>query len=629
MNSASPGTANAATVTPHVKPLREVFSELLTVLPAGSRRFLYTYAIATSCLSLLDVAALSLMALTATAVTSGSPVTIPVVGWTFAGLKGYITMIAVLCSLVIVKSLLNIVFLRIATARFAAHEVAIGQRLLAAYMRSPWERRLGRNSADIVRSVDSAVATTVSGVLMPSMSLFTEIVSTTLILMVLVVAQPVTAAVTITYLGALALLLSRVISRSAVRNGRDNREYSFRTVRVITEAVGALKEITLKGSGSQVEEQVLLNRRHASRARAQAQFLSQVPRFVLEAGLVVGFALIGGVGFMTGGEEGAVLSIALFALAGFRIVPSLTRFQAILSQMNSARSFAEHVLDDIREAEELEAERRALGSHQLAGRMHEIRFEDVSYRYPKAEGEAISNVNLTIPPGARVAFVGSSGAGKSTMVDLLLGLLEPTAGRILIDGIPLQKAVDSWRASIGYVPQEVSLFDASIAQNVALTWDAEAVDRERVVEALKSAQLWETISLRPGGIDAMAGERGMSLSGGQRQRIGIARAVYDNPSVLVMDEATSALDTKTEAAIADAVRAIPDVTVVQVAHRLAAVVDSDIIFYFRDARLQAYGSFDEVVEAVPEFAEQAALAGLGGRRSKAQQQNHLPPVAGQ
>jgi len=302
----------------------------------------------------------------------------------------------------------------------------------------------------------------------------------------------------------------------------------------------------------------------------------------------------------------------MFGVAGFRLVPSLTRMQTVQSTVNSNAAYARQVVADITDSEALLARRAAeRPQHELTVEHPDIVLHDVTFAYPGADVPALDRVSLRIPAGSHVAFVGASGAGKSTMVDILLGLLEPTSGHLEVGGERLELVLDSWRRRIGYVPQDVSLFDATVAENVALTWDVAKVDEAKVRTALARAQLLETIDAREGGIHARIGERGVALSGGQRQRLGIARGLYNDPRVLVMDEATSALDTATEAAVTRAIDDLHgDVTVITVAHRLATIRDSDIVFFLRDGRLVAQGSFEEVVAQVPDFAEQAALAGL-------------------
>jgi len=239
-----------------------------------------------------------------------------------------------------------------------------------------------------------------------------------------------------------------------------------------------------------------------------------------------------------------------------------------------------------------------------------IVFENVTFQYSPSIAPAVKNVSIEIPFGSTVAFVGASGSGKSTTVDLLLSLLDPTSGRITVDGTPLGEMRTSWRSRVGYVPQDVVLFDATIAQNVALTW-GEEFDPNKVNDALNQAQLSEIVSAKRGGIDSRVGERGLALSGGQRQRLGIARALYSEPLVLVLDEATSALDTTTESLVMEGLDAIEgDITKIIVAHRLATIRHADLIFFMQEGVVAGSGTFDELIKNFPDFARQATLAGL-------------------
>jgi ATP-binding cassette subfamily C protein len=234
----------------------------------------------------------------------------------------------------------------------------------------------------------------------------------------------------------------------------------------------------------------------------------------------------------------------------------------------------------------------------------------VEFTFPGSSTPAVTELTVDIAMGTTVGIAGPSGAGKSTLVDLLLGLITPTKGRITVDGEPLDDVLAAWREHVGYVPQEVALFDGTIAQNIALVWD-DSYDLELVERAARRAQLWEVISQRDGGVHSRVGERGMTLSGGQRQRLGIARALYTDPLVLVLDEATSALDTKTEADVTDAIKELHgEVTVIAVAHRLSTIRSSDQILFMHDGRVAAAGTFAEVVDAHPDFATQARLSGL-------------------
>lgn len=602
-----------------MKQTIRIVARTLSVLPRSSRRFLITFGVVMSLLALLDVVALGAIAIVIPGLTDpGSTVTIPIIGWELSSFEEMLWLVAVFVVLIIVKSVLNLLTIRIATQRFAEHEVTVGQMLFRSYMSASWVDRTSKSTQEIIRMVDSGVAAVVANVLMPSMTVVAEFATISVIGVGLLIMDWKTAIATFAYLGLIALVLSRVVSPLAVTNGAVNRDNSIAVVRLLGEVLAALKELTLKGNEDQVESVVSQRRSAAARTRAFAQYYNQLPRFVLDAGLVGGFVVVGGVGYLGGlpdnGPAAAMTSVALFAVAGFRLVPSLTRFQATQNRILTNAAFADYIIDDIEFARGAVERKEAPDSAVLAPGLHEIVLEDVSFTYPNRDEPAVRDVTLRIPAGASVAFVGSSGAGKSTLVDLLLGLLTPSSGRILVDGTDITTVLRQWRGSVGYVPQEVSLFDVSVGENVALTWNPEEVDPERVERALDRAQLLEVIRSRPEGMEGRLGERGMTLSGGQRQRMGIARGLYAEPSVLVMDEATSALDTKTEAAVTEAIRGLgEEVTTITIAHRLATIQHSDIVFYMSEGTVVAAGSFDEVVAAVPAFAEQAALAGLAGR----------------
>ena len=304
------------------------------------------------------------------------------------------------------------------------------------------------------------------------------------------------------------------------------------------------------------------------------------------------------------------MAVALFGVAGFRLVPSLTGFQSIITTTHANIPHVHAVMEDIDAANAYIERSEKIGHEPLPAAPRSLELRGVEFTYPGAPRPAVTGIDLTIPIGSSLGLVGTTGAGKTTLVDILLGLLVPSHGTISIDGQNLEDVMADWRSRVGYVPQDVALFDGTIAQNVALAWDA-GFDRDRVQLALQRAQLWNAVEARTGGMDSRIGDRGMSLSGGQRQRLGIARALYSDPLVLIMDEATSALDTKTESDVAAAIHGLRGkVTIVSVAHRLSTIRANDQVCYMSHGRIAARGTFDELVRDVPEFAVQAALAGL-------------------
>ncbi len=600
--------ANAHKNASPVKLIIATMRPLLPLLPAKARSFLWMYMIGTSALAILDIVALALLAISLSAMVVGDPVQLPVVGE--VGVDGYVWILVVVCGLIIVKSALSVTLQWFATRRFATFELEVGDRLFDAYIRAPWTERLRRNTSQLVRLADVGIANVTAGFLIPVISLPTMLTTFASVMAVLIIAQPVTAAVTITYLGLIALLLYFWVARKSVQAGRVNRDYSFRVASLMTDMVSALKEITLRNKAGEVAQVVHDNRIHTTRARANLSFLGAVPKFVLDAALVGGFLLVGGVAYITGGMSAAFSAVALFGVAGFRLVPTLTGFQAIITQTHANIPQVQAVIGDILDAESYVRNAEQIGHRSLKQSPRVLELAGVGFTYPGGKGPALTDIDIVVPMGSSLGLVGSSGAGKSTLVDVLLGLLVPSEGTATIDGEPLEEVLADWRSRVGYVPQDVALFDGTIAQNVALSWGT-AIDYDKVRAALERAQLWPVVEARPGGMDARVGDRGMSLSGGQRQRLGVARALFGDPLILVMDEATSALDTKTESDVAMAIRGLRgEVTIVSVAHRLSTIRDNDQVCFMRDGRIVARGTFDEVVRDVPDFAVQAALAGL-------------------
>ncbi len=581
---------------------------MLAVFPAGGRRFVLAYGWLLASLAILDVAALGLLAALIGPIAAGQPASLPIVGE--LSTAGLVWAILGVCALMILKSVIAVAITLWGVRRIARYEVAVGDRLFRAYINAPWSSRLRRNSADMLQFSDSGVNATVNSFVIPGATLIGEAVTLVAVIATLAVAQPMLALVTLLYMAALGGLLHLWSSNRSRIVGETYVDAAVRTGRFVLEIVGAMKEVTLRNKESEVAAVVERSRARKATALAEMSFLQGVPRYALEAGLVGGFVLVGGIGYFSGGVEQALSAIALFGLAGFRIAPSVVRAQTVVSGMISNSTFARRLLMEMSDTERAAVAATSANALPVPADAERIVFEHVSFRYSPGDEPAIRDVSLEIELGTTVALVGESGAGKSTIVDLVLGLIEPSEGRVALDDTPLADLKHAWRQRVAYVPQEVALFDATIAQNVALTWSDDA-DHGRVRTALERAHLWDVVENRYGGVGAKIGERGLALSGGQRQRLGIARALYNDPLVLVMDEATSALDSKTESAVTESIAELQrDLTVIVVAHRLSTIKDSDRIFFLRRGELAGSGTFDELVAQFPDFAEQAQLAGL-------------------
>lgn len=581
---------------------------MLAIFPAGGRRFVLANSWLLASLAILDIAALGLFAALIGPIALGQQVNLPIIGTLTQ--TGLVLAVVLICVLMVLKGVLAVAITWWGMRRIAIYEVAIGDRLFRGYINAPWLSRLRRNSADMLQFSSSGVDSTVNAFVIPGTSLIAEAVTLVAVISTLAIAQPLLALVTLLYMLGLGLGLYFWSAKRSSAAGEAYVTATVRTSRLLLEIVGAMKEVALRNKESEVASVVEASRTRTANARMSMTFLSGIPRYVLEAGLVGGFLVVGGVGFLTGGLGQALSAIALFGLAGFRIAPSVVRAQTVLTGMLGAKSYVTRVLAEMADTELAAQAAAPLEDLPVPSDATHIRLDNVVFSYPSADEPALRNISLDIELGTTVAFVGESGSGKSTIVDLVLGLIEPNEGRVLVNDVPLSDMRHAWRERVAYVPQEVALFDATVAQNVALTW-SDDFDRDRVQSALERAHLWEVVGNREGGIDAPIGERGLALSGGQRQRLGIARALYTDPLVLVMDEATSALDSRTEAAVTESVAELDgEVTVIVVAHRLATIKHSDRIFFLRQGELVGSGTFDELVFQFPDFAEQAQLAGL-------------------
>lgn len=593
-----------------MKLVWKTLRDLLPLLPIGAQRFFVAYIVATSVVTALDVVAMALLALVIGPAVSNSTVRLPIIGELPTEATPLLVLVA--CVLIVAKSAVTVLLNWIGTRRFAFYELEIGKRLFNAYVHSTWEERSKRSVAEITRIADSGIANTIMGFILPISTIPANGLTFALILVVLVVSQPLTALIALVYLAIVALIVSKVVTRRTLEASEVNLEYGYRVATLMTEMVEALKELTLRDRLGQVASIVSNNRVHAVRARANTSFLSILPRYAFEAALIGGFLLIGAAAFLTSGLDGAIVAVALFAATGFRLIPAIAGLQQSLLNATGTVPWARDVIDDLKNAELHVADPQGgVDSEKLASTPRALQLTDVHFRYPNSSAEVLQGLDLEIPLGSSLGIVGPSGAGKSTLIDILLGLSSPTSGEIAIDGVPLTHVMQAWRARVGYVPQRVALFDGSIAQNVALTWD-DGYDRDKVHEVLKMAQLTSLIESRENGIDERIGERGVSLSGGQQQRLGIARALYSDPLVLILDEATSSLDTKTEDDVTQSIRALRgQITLISVAHRISTIKDYDQICYVEAGRIIGKDSFRALADSLPQFGLQVALAGLG------------------
>ncbi len=455
---------------------------------------------------------------------------------------------------------------------------SIGERLLETYLRQPYAYFLNRHSGDMAKSILSEVDQLVQNVFRPGITMLAYIVVTLGIITLLVAVNPVLATVVAALVGGMYAAVFVAIRGSLTRVGRDRVRANQERFEAAGEALGGIKDIKLLGR----EHAYLRRFREPSirQARSQAtnRTLSEVPKYAIEAvavGGVIGLTL-----FLLATEGGAheeavggvLPMLGLYAFAGYRLLPAAQKIYAGAARLRFGGSTINAAYEDLRERSRL-AEIHKTPPERLSTR-ETVSLQNVSYRYPNAHRDALKNITIDIPVGTSLGIIGTTGAGKTTLVDLLLGLLRPTRGDIAVDGRPItDENLRQWQQTLGYVPQDIFLTDSSVSENIALGVPPAQIDHDQVVKCATMAQVHQFIERdMPKGYDTVVGERGVRLSGGQRQRIGIARALYHEPEVLVFDEATSSLDVDTEREVMASIDGLSQQkTIIMIAHRLTTV----------------------------------------------------------
>jgi ABC-type multidrug transport system fused ATPase/permease subunit len=479
-------------------------------------------------------------------------------------------------------------------------QIHLSQRLFAGYLGQPYTFHLQRNSAQLLRNTIGQVGE-IGKVIQQGLMLMTEVLVLAGISTLLLMVEPFGAILVVSILGLAGWGFNRLTHARILLWGIARQHHEGLRIQHLQEGLGGAKDVKLLGREDDFLAQYEIHNIGSARVGQRQDTLQALPRLWLELLAVTGLATLVLTMIWRGKPLEALLpGLGLFAAAAFRIMPSVNR---VLNAIQSVR-FSLPVIDTIYDEFQL------LDATPIPRRGEPLPFEmalvldQVSFRYPAAQTQALTDVSLLIPRRACVGFIGGSGAGKTTLVDVLLGLLEPSSGAVRVDGTDIQSNLRGWQDQIGYVPQFVFLTDDTMRRNVAFGLPHENIDDQAVWRAIRAAQLEEFVKELPHGLDTLVGERGVRLSGGQRQRIGIARALYHDPPVLVLDEATSSLDGATEQGVMDAVRALQgDKTLLIVAHRLSTVRYCDHLFRFDKGRIVDEGETEVVLANIPHRIE--------------------------
>ncbi len=471
----------------------------------------------------------------------------------------------------------------------------ISRRLLAGYLAKPYVFFLNRNSAELGKNILAEVNRVVQGVLVPGLQAVSKLVATVFILALLVVVSPKIALGAAVLFGGAYFSLYRIIRRKLADLGTQSVKSSRMRFMAATEAMTGIKDLKVLGR----EREYLARYSHASeimaRTLASSRVLGFIPKYAFEVVAFGGILVLTLYLLATGMELGAVVPfLGIYAFAGYRLMPAMQQIFAGLSSVRSNEASLRVLIADMAQVGDDTLPVQGEGGMNFCST---IELRDVVLQYPGAAEPSLRKVNLEIAKNTTVGFVGPTGSGKTTTVDVLLGLLQAQEGGLFVDGVRITRDnVRSWQRALGYVPQHIFLSDDTIARNIALGVAPAEIDHAAVRESAVLAQLDEFVQELPDGLDTVVGDRGVRLSGGQRQRIGIARALYHNPQVLVFDEATSALDTVTESQVMKAIEALAGKkTIILIAHRIATVASCDRIFFLRRGSLEASGTYEELL----------------------------------
>jgi ATP-binding cassette, subfamily B, bacterial PglK len=495
-----------------------------------------------------------------------------------------------------VRMLLLWVSTRLAYASGTDLSIDVYQRTLY----QPYSVHIARNSSEVISGVTNKVGQTVS-ILSLFMILIGSSVSLVAIIGALFAIDPVVALVAATGFGLSYGLVTWFTRRSLNRNGQRIAREQTQVIKALQEGLGGIRDVLLDGTQSAYCNIYRQADYSLKRALAGNLFIGGSPRFAMEAlGITLIAALAYGLSNQPGGIATALPTLGALALGTQRLLPILQQGYNAWSGIAGAQASLVDTIDLLDQPLSAEALRTDIVPHHFQNFM---RFDNVRFRYTSDGPWVLDSLDLTIPKGFRVGFVGSTGSGKSTTLDLLMGLLYPTEGEFLVDGQPVsEKNARAWQQTIAHVPQAIFLADSTIAENIAFGVPPESIDLERVRQAAGRAQIADFIESQPEGYNAFVGERGIRLSGGQRQRIGIARALYKQASVLVFDEATSALDNTTEQSVMRSIEGLShDLTVLIIAHRLTTVQHCDIIIELEHGRVVAQGTYDQLLESSQSF----------------------------
>ena len=478
-------------------------------------------------------------------------------------------------------------------------EHSIGKKLIENYLHQPYSWFLSRNSSELGKNIISEVSITVNQFFMPMMNLITNFFIIIILLLMLIFVEPILTITIIIFFGALYGIIFLMIKTYLNKIGKKRLAANQSRFMVINESFGSPKEMKLKGLEEKYSELFGEYSKYFANYQSYSQIIARLPRFGIEAVAFGGMLLV--MLYLIsekGSFSSALPMITLYAFAAYRLMPAIQQLYTSVTQLQYSKSSFNQVYNDFKNTKNFKIKK-----NNYAGPItfkNRIFLKDISYTYPKSSNQTLKNINLSIKAKTKVAIIGSTGSGKTTTIDIVLGLLEANKGTFKVDDLTINDLnFHQWQKKIGYVPQHIYLTDDTIASNIAFGLETSKIDKQRIEEVAKLASLHGFITNElPKKYETVVGERGVRLSGGQRQRIGIARALYQNPEVLVFDEATNSLDNITEEKIMNSIYNLQqDKTILIIAHRLSTIKKCDQIILIEKGEIIAQDTYDNLLKS--------------------------------
>ena len=490
--------------------------------------------------------------------------------------------------------LLSFVFMR---------EHSIGVRMFEGYLNQPYSWFLDRNSSELGKNLLSELRELLSKMLLPSINVISQGAVSLLMLIMLLIVDYKLALTVAAVLGLFYGTIYKAISKLLTRMGSLRYDSNRERFKVATESLFAIKEVKISGVEELYIERFNSSAKEFAKNEARLKTITALPRYALEAIAFGGMVLVLlSVLDDKNGVSQVLPIVALYAFAGYRLLPAM---QALYSNLTSLR-FSETIINELyKEIDGLEKVDKKKDKKNISF-SDKITLNNISFNYPGVNNSVLNDISLNIPVNSMVGFVGLTGSGKTTLIDIILGLLQPQKGSLMADGVEINSNnVVNWQRNLGYVPQQISLIDASLAENIAFGAKKDEINMDTVQNVSRIACLHDFVNNNlQDGYNTAIGERGVKLSGGQRQRVGIARALYYNPSILVLDEATSALDNTTERFVMDSIKKLgQEITIIIIAHRLSTIRDCDVIYHLDKGNIISNGTYKELLDSDKKFFE--------------------------